>query len=87
MTDLDNMWINIGRSQIHSRDPSPQILRGVSDLCHRSENDFQSLRMIKEPLSKTKFSFSRKGSLLTLVVHGGIKFAFMHQMRHLEMLK
>ena len=30
MTGLDNMWINIGRSQIHlpRRDPSPQILRG-----------------------------------------------------------
>ena len=31
MTGLDNMWINMGRSQMHlpRRDPSPQILRGT----------------------------------------------------------
>ena len=63
MTGLDNMWINIGRSQIHlpRRDPSPQILRGRIGLVSPNlKATFQSLKMIKEPLSKTKFSFSRK---------------------------
>ena len=34
MTGLDNMWVNIGRSQIHlpRRDPSPQVLRGIIGL-------------------------------------------------------
>ena len=31
MTGVDNMWVNMGRSQIHlpRRDPSPQRLRGT----------------------------------------------------------
>ena len=63
MTGLDNMWINIGRSQIHlpRRDPSPQILRGRIGLVSPNlRATFQSLKMIQEPLSETKFSFSRK---------------------------
>ena len=90
MTGLDNMWINIGRSQIHlpRRDPSPQILRGRIGLVSPNlKATFQSLKMIKEPLSKTKFSFSRKKEFIDVSCPWGIKFAFMHQMRHLEMLK
>ena len=90
MTGLDNMWINIGRSQIHlpRRDPSPQILRGRIGLVSPNlKATFQSLKMIKNLCRKQNFHFHVRGSLLTLVVHGGIKFAFMHQMRHLEMLK
>ena len=31
LTGIDNMWVNIGRNQLHlpSREPAPQLLRGT----------------------------------------------------------
>ena len=74
MTGLDNMWINIGRSQIHlpRRDPSPQILRGRIGLVSPDlKETLRSLKTVKDLLSKTKFSFSRKKEFIEVVCPWG----------------
>ena len=59
MVGLDNMWINIGRSQMHlpRRDPSPQLLRGTVGLVvPELEKVIDSLSAVAKPLSGTAFS-------------------------------
>ena len=66
MTGLDNMWINIGRSQMHlpRRDPSPQILRGTIGIVVPNLNEIEgSLDTVKEQLIDSRFSYKRKNNL------------------------
>ena len=63
MTGLDNMWINMGRSQMHlpRRDPSPQILRGTIGIVVPNLKEIEeSLDNIAEQLMGSAFSFERK---------------------------
>jgi hypothetical protein len=76
MTGLDNMWVNIGRSQIHlpRRDPSPQVLRGTIGLVVPNLNEVElSLTSIKEQLNGTKFSFERKNKCIEATCPWGNK--------------
>ncbi|MBH68979.1 MAG: hypothetical protein CMM58_11545 [Rhodospirillaceae bacterium] len=76
MTGLDNMWINIGRSQIHlpRRDPSPQVLRGTIGLVTPDLKEIENaLKSIASQLSKTQFSFKRKKGYLEATCPWGNK--------------
>ena len=74
---LDNMWINIGRNQIHmpSREPMPQVLRGTIGLV------VPELALLKKRLDKiapglqgTKFSFEDRGDFVAATCPWGNRF-------------
>ena len=76
MTGLDNMWINMGRSQFHlpRRDPSPQILRGTIGLVVPDLEEIEtSLNSVKEQLSGSAFSFERKHNYVEAICPWGNK--------------
>ena len=76
MTGLDNMWVNIGRSQIHlpRRDPSPQILRGIIGLVTPNLKEIaEALKSVSSQLSKTQFTFKRKKDRLEVTCPWGNK--------------
>jgi predicted enzyme related to lactoylglutathione lyase len=67
MVGLDNMWVNMGRSQMHlpRRDPSPQRLRGTVGMVSPDLDDVEkSLGSVAERLAGTKFSFTRKNDCI-----------------------
>jgi hypothetical protein len=58
MTGIDNMWINIGRSQFHLPTGGPEILRGVTGLVLPDrEALLNRLAKLREPLKGTRFDF------------------------------
>ena len=62
LTGIDNMWVNIGRNQLHlpSREPAPQLLRGtLGIIVPNIDKVEQSFISIKENLTNTDFSFFR----------------------------
>ena len=77
MTGLDNMWINMGRSQMHlpRRDPSPQILRGTIGIVVPNLNEIEeSLDTVKEQLIGSRFSYKRKNDTIEVRCPWGNKF-------------
>jgi len=67
MVGLDNMWVNMGRSQMHlpRRDPSPQRLRGTVGMVSPDLDDVEtSLGSVAERLAGTEFSFTRKNDCI-----------------------
>ena len=77
MTGLDNMWINMGRSQMHlpRRDPSPQILRGTIGIVVPNLNEIEeSLDTVKEQLIGSRFSYKRKNDIIEVLCPWGNKF-------------
>jgi hypothetical protein len=71
-----NMWINIGRNQIHAPvNPKPQILRGhtglvVPDLDVQEE----SLKAVRDDLKGTKFDFNRSNNRLDVICPWGNEY-------------
>lgn len=58
MTGLENMWINVGRSQFHLPAKTPQVLRGHTGLVQADrEALLKRLAYVKDKLSHTKFGF------------------------------
>src|SRR3954469_11112232 len=56
MTELDNMWVNVGRSQFHLPMQKPQVLRGYTGLVVPDRNALlKRLASVKERLAQTKF--------------------------------
>ncbi len=56
MTELDNMWINVGRSQFHLPTQKPQVLRGHAGLVLPDRSALlRRLASVKEPLAHTRF--------------------------------
>ena len=77
MVGLENMWINIGRSQMHlpSRDPQPQRLRGtiglvVPDLAELE----QRLARIAPALAGTRFEYTNQGAFVAATCPWGNRF-------------
>lgn len=77
MVGLDNMWINIGRSQMHlpSRDPQPQRIRGtiglvVPDLAELKRR----LDKVAPALEGTRFGFADHGSEVAVTCPWGNRF-------------
>ena len=67
MTGVENMWVNMGRSQIHlpSRNPIPQRLRGTLGIVVPDLKELEfSLGSIEDKLTGTKFSFVRKNDCI-----------------------
>jgi hypothetical protein len=77
MVGLDNMWINIGRSQMHlpSRDPQPQRIRGTIGLV---VPDLAALKMrlekVAPSLEGTQFSFADRGNFFAITCPWGNRF-------------
>ncbi|HZB93846.1 MAG TPA: hypothetical protein VE397_20525 [Stellaceae bacterium] len=59
MTGVDNMWINIGRSQFHMPAGNPQVLRGhVGLVLPEREALLRRLSGVRGDLEGTRFSFA-----------------------------
>ncbi len=60
MTELDNMWVNVGRSQFHlPTRPQPQVLRGHTGLVVPDRAALLArLALVKERLAHTRFRFT-----------------------------
>jgi catechol-2,3-dioxygenase len=58
MTSIDNMWVNVGRSQFHLITGSPQRLRGrVGLVLPDREALLKRLDKVRKPLEGTRFAF------------------------------
>ena len=59
MVELDNMWVNVGRSQFHLPAKSPQVLRGHAGIVLPDrEALLRRLARVKEKLSGTAFKYT-----------------------------
>jgi hypothetical protein len=59
MTSIDNMWINVGRSQFHLPTGKPQRLRGrIGLVIPDHESLLQRLERMAKPLAGTQFAFA-----------------------------
>jgi hypothetical protein len=59
MTGIDNMWINVGRSQFHMPTGNPQVLRGhVGLVLPEREALLRRLGGVRKELEGTQFSFA-----------------------------
>jgi hypothetical protein len=77
MVGLENMWVNMGRSQMHlpRRDPAPQRLRGIVGMVVPDLDEVeQSLKGVKATLKGTDFSFKRKNDRIDATCPWGNKF-------------
>ena len=77
MTGVDNMWVNMGRTQLHlpSRDPFPQRFRGTLGIVVPDLNKTEeSLGAIENVLGGTKFSFVRKNNCIEATCPWGNQF-------------
>ena len=75
MVGVDNMWINIGRSQMHLPTDRPQRLRGtiglvVPDLTLLA----QRLQRVASDLEGTRFGFTAHGSFVSVTCPWGNRF-------------
>ncbi len=67
MVGIDNMWVNMGRSQMHlpCREPAPQKLRGtIGMVVPNLDQVEESLQNVATALSGTEFSFSRNSTFI-----------------------
>jgi len=64
MVELDNMWVNFGRTQMHlpSRDPQPQVLRGTIGFVVPDLDALKArLERVAPRLAGTKFEWHAAG--------------------------
>jgi hypothetical protein len=58
MTSIDNMWVNVGRSQFHLPTNKPQVLRGrIGLVIPDREQLLARLDRMKKPLAGTKYAY------------------------------
>ena len=70
MTGLENMWVNIGRSQIHLPVKKVQVLRGHTGLVVPSLNHLvKRLAAVKDRLAQTRFGFERQNGDLAAIAN------------------
>lgn len=77
MVGLDNMWVNMGRSQMHlpCRTPSPQYLRGTVGMVVPDLDEVEeSLSAVADKLAGTDFSFERKNDCIETTCPWGNNF-------------
>ncbi len=68
MTGVDNMWINVGRSQFHLPTGAPQRLRGVTGLVLPDRAGLRArLARIAAPLAGTEFAMRETGDYIETV--------------------
>lgn len=62
VTGLENMWVNIGRSQFHLPTGKAQVVRGRAGLVVPDLKALvRRLGMVKDRLSETRFGFTEEG--------------------------
>lgn len=75
VTGLENMWVNIGRNQIHLPIKDAQVMRGHVGLVVPSLDGLtKRLGMVKEHLAKTQFNFERRNGHVEVTCPWGNKF-------------
>ncbi len=68
MSGVDNMWINVGRSQFHLPTGAPQVLRGhVGLVIPDREALLQRLRRVEKPLDGTLFQFREHNAFVEAI--------------------
>lgn len=61
MTELDNMWVNVGRSQFHLPTKAPQVLRGHTALVLPDRAALvKRLEAVRPRLAPTQFAFAER---------------------------
>jgi catechol-2,3-dioxygenase len=74
VTGLQNMWINVGRSQFHLPMGKPQAVRGHTGLVLPDLKALtQRLESVKDRLAETKFSFAGNGDHVEVTCPWGNK--------------
>ena len=75
MVGVENMWINIGRSQMHLPTGRPQRLRGVIGLVVPDLAQLkQRLQRVAPDLEGTRFGFADQGSFVSVTCPWGNRF-------------
>ncbi len=75
MVGVENMWINIGRNQMHLPTNRPQRLRGVIGLVVPDLTQLeQRLHRIAPDLEGTRFGFTSQGAFVTVTCPWGNRF-------------
>lgn len=75
MVELDNMWINIGRSQMHLPTGRPQRIRGTIGLVVRNLAELeQRLERVAPDLEGTQFGFTDRGAFVDVTCPWGNRF-------------
>jgi hypothetical protein len=75
MVGVDNMWINIGRTQMHLPTNRPQRLRGVIGLVVPDLNLLhERLERVAADLSGTQFHYARAGECIAVTCPWGNRF-------------
>jgi hypothetical protein len=75
MVELDNMWINIGRNQMHLPTAEPQRLRGCIGLVVPDLGELeQRLQRVQPRLAGTAFEWAGRGSFMEAVCPWGNRF-------------
>jgi hypothetical protein len=72
MTELDNMWVNVGRSQFHMPTKAPQVLRGHTALVLPDRAALvKRLAAVKDRLAHTRFNYSEREGYVEAVCPWG----------------
>lgn len=75
VTGLENMWVNIGRNQIHLPHKPAQVMRGHIGLVTPSLDALVTrLEGVRAPLAQTRFGFERRGDHVEVTCPWGNKF-------------
>jgi hypothetical protein len=75
MVELDNMWINIGRNQMHLPTAEPQCLRGTIGLVVPDLTQLKNrLERVKPALAGTRFGFADRGAFVDITCPWGNRF-------------
>ena len=75
MTSIDNMWVNVGRSQFHLITGTPQHLRGLVGLVVPDrEALLRRLENLRKPLKGTKFDFAEHADHVEAICPWGNRF-------------
>ena len=68
MTGIDNMWINVGRSQFHLPTGAPQVLRGQTGIVVPDLGALaRRLAAVRKPLDGTRFAFQEHNAFIDVV--------------------
>ena len=72
MTGLENMWVNVGRSQFHLPIGNPQVVRGRTGLVLPDLDALvQRLDAVRERLRDTRFDYKRDGDVVDVTCPWG----------------
>src|SRR5262249_50172359 len=75
MTSIDNMWVNVGKSQFHLITGKPQVLRGVTGLVVQDLKALtERLERVKKPLAGTKFEYREANDHVAAVCPWGNRY-------------